>query len=48
MNLSVRLRNDLNCGMWDSGYNRQLESQSRVEVVKRGLLGNITNPGSRG
>ena len=34
MNLSVRLRNDLNCGMWDSGYNRQLESQSRVDVVK--------------
>ena len=48
MNLSVRLRNDLNCGMWDSEYNRQLESQSRVDVVKRGLLGNIINPGSRG
>ena len=25
MNLSVRLRNDLNCGMWDSEYNQQLD-----------------------
>ena len=38
MNLSVRLRNDLNCGMWDSEYNRQLESQSRVGLVKGGSL----------
>ena len=34
MNLSVRLRNDLNCGICDSEYNRQLASQSRVDIVK--------------
>ena len=48
MNLSVRLYNDLNCGMKDSESNQQLASQSRVDVVKGALLGNIINPGSRG
>ena len=48
MNLSVRMRNDLNCRMWDSEYSEQLASQSRVDVVKGALLGNIINPGSRG
>jgi DNA-binding NarL/FixJ family response regulator len=34
MNLSVRLRNDLNCGICDSEYNPQLTSGSRVDIVK--------------
>jgi DNA-binding NarL/FixJ family response regulator len=34
MNLSVRLRNDLNCGICDSENNPQLTSRSRVDIVK--------------
>src|SRR6185295_15225401 len=46
MNLFVRLRNDLNCEVWDSGNNATRVSEL-VEVVIRSALGNIINPGSR-
>jgi len=29
----MRVRNDLNCGTWDSEYNQQLDSQSRVGTL---------------
>jgi hypothetical protein len=32
--LSMRVRNDLNCRAWDYEYNQQLDSQSRVWTLK--------------
>jgi hypothetical protein len=46
---TMRVRNDLNCGKCDSGYDPQLNfKQVGFGLRKRGLFGNIINPGSRG
>jgi hypothetical protein len=41
--LSMRMRNDLNCGPWDYEYNQQLDSESGWDFVKE-LLWNTAQP----